>query len=167
MMKEMQVRNKKCKSFYLFCVLSLYLLASCTHKEDIYYRFHEISGSKWAIGDTLCFDVDSTLFELGVPYNVMLEVTNNIEYPYRNIWFSIYDDLDGNKTTSAEYYLADKEGKWVGSGFGALYQNSFSYKKNVIFRERKDYHIKVVHGMSDDVLRGIERFGIHIRKKSQ
>lgn len=135
-------------------------------KQEIYCHFHELKGEAWAQNDTLVFDIDSTLFELNRPYNLTIEVTNSVSYRYQNIWFFVQSNIDADSVfvdTSKEFLLADKLGKWQGSGFGTLYQSSLSFGE-ITFKEKRNYRIKIEHGMRDQTLSGIEKVGIKISK---
>lgn len=149
----------------LLCALLTLAYTSCDQRE-MYYYFHEIKNTEWAQNDTLFFDIDSTLFELNTPYRLSIEVTNNVNYPYQNIWLFIQANLENDSIfsdVSKEYLLADEFGKWKGSGFGSLYQVSLPME-NIIFKERRNYRIKIEHGMQDEPLAGIEKLGIKISK---
>ncbi len=150
----------------LLCVFLAFTYISCNDQE-IYYNFHELKKAEWAQNDTLFFDIDSTLFELNTPYEMSIEVTNNVNYPYQNIWFFVQTNLESDSTfsdVSKEYLLADKFGKWSGSGFGSLYQLSLPMN-DIVFNEKRNYRIKIEHGMQDDPLIGIEKLGVKISKK--
>ena len=150
----------------LLCVFLAFAYSSCNHQE-IYYNFHELKNSEWAQNDTLFFEIDSTLFELNKPYRMSIEVTNNVNYPYQNIWFFVQTNLESDSifgNVSKEYLLADKFGKWNGAGFGSLYQLSLPMD-DVVFKEKRNYRIKIEHGMQDEPLIGIEKLGVKISKK--
>lgn len=160
-------KNLKNKVLYaLLCVFMAFAYSSCDHRE-VYYNFHEFKKAEWAQSDTLFFDIDSTLFELNTTYRMSIEVTNNVNYPYQNIWFFVQTNLENDSTfsdVSKEYLLADKFGKWRGSGFGSLYQLSLPMD-DVVFKEKRNYRIKIEHGMQDEPLIGIEKLGIKISKE--
>jgi gliding motility-associated lipoprotein GldH len=142
-------------------------MAISCNKQEIYYRFHEIKNVEWAQDDTLFFDIDSTLYELDRPYRLSIEVTNNVNYPYRNIWFFMQTDIDSDSVftdTSKQFQLADEFGKWKGSGFGSLFQTSLP-AGDIVFRQKRNYRIKIEHGMRDEPLKGIEKVGIKISKQ--
>jgi gliding motility-associated lipoprotein GldH len=149
----------------LLCVFLAIAYTSCDHRE-IYYNFRELKNTEWAQNDTLFFDIDSTLFELNRPYRMSIEVTNNVNYPYQNIWFFVQMNLENDSTfsnISKEYLLADEFGKWKGSGFGSLYQLSLPMD-DIVFKEKRNYRVKIEHGMQDEPLTGIEKLGIKISK---
>ena len=156
------------KSLYVLCGILLAMITISCNKREIYYRFHELKDTEWAQSDKLTFDIDSTVFELNVPYTMSFEVTNNVNYPYQNIWFFVQTDIYNDSVFTKrekEYLLADKFGKWTGSGFGTLYQSSFVFDDNIIFKEKRNYQIVVGHGMRDQQLKGIEKIGVRIARK--
>lgn len=157
-------KSLKHKAILVVCCVLSFISLSCDNQE-IYYRFHEINNAEWAQNDTLTFDIDSTLFEVNVPYKIYLEVTNNVNYPYQNIWLFVQSNINDTvfNEQSKEYLLADEFGKWKGSGFGSLFQSSLPLD-NVVFKEKKNYQIKLEHGMRDVSLKGIEKVGLKISK---
>ncbi|NDV95540.1 gliding motility lipoprotein GldH [Dysgonomonas sp. 521] len=165
----MEIQNRKGLKhkvvFALCCVLFTFINISCDEQE-IYSRFHELKNAEWAQNDTLVFDIDSTLFELDRPYSLTIELTNNVNYPYQNIWFFVQSDFESDTIyadTSREFLLADEFGKWKGSGFGSLYQSSLPFAE-ITFKEKRNYRVKLEQGMRDQPLAGIERVGIRITK---
>lgn len=168
-------KSLKHRIFFASCLIFLCLI-SCS-KQDTYFHIHEIKDAKWAQNDTLRVTIDtvmlrldSVLFEANMPYTLSLEVTNNVSYPYRNIWFFIQSNFNSDSTyttESKEYQLADIEGKWLGAGFGSLYQSSFPVADNIYFNEKRNYYIKIEHGMRDEPLIGIEKVGLKLSKKEK
>ncbi|MBK5720398.1 gliding motility lipoprotein GldH [Dysgonomonas sp. Marseille-P4677] len=147
----------------IISVILAVINVSCNNKE-IYYHFHELKDAEWAQNDTLQFDIDSTSFGLNKPYSLTIELSNNTSYPYQNIWFFIQENIEHDSiflNKEKEFLLADEFGKWQGSGFGSLYQTSLELNK-IIFKEKRNYQIKLVHGMRDQKLKGIEKVGIRI-----
>ena len=156
--------QKNSHGFTIFLiVVATMIFFSCKHNE-VYYQFDEIKNGEWAKTDTLYFYIDSSLVDNGTPYDVTLEITHNAAYTYSNIWFYTQDNLNDTEfaSDSKQYELSDLFGRWQGSGFGALYQLSLPYKKSVYFNEKRNFCIKIVHGMRDEPLAGIEKVGIKI-----
>lgn len=168
-------KSLKHRIFFVSCLI-FFCLISCS-KQDTYYYIHEIKDAKWSQNDTLRVTIDTTmlrsdsvLFEADVPYTLSIEVTNNASYPYRNIWFFIQSNLESDsiyKSESKEYQLADIEGKWLGAGFGSLHQSSLPVADNIYFNEKRNYYIKIEHGMRDEPLIGIEKVGLKLSKKEK
>lgn len=145
-------------------ILAALFAVSCVEQGEVYLHYHQLKDGKWAQRDTMMFEIDSTIFELNKPYELSLEVTNNINYPYRNIWFFIQANINNDSVytqISKEYEMADAHGKWNGSGFGSLYQISLPVQ-HITFKEKRNYRIKVEHGMRDEPLIGIEKVGVRL-----
>ncbi|MDR1881740.1 MAG: gliding motility lipoprotein GldH [Prevotella sp.] len=172
-MTEMESLTRKSlmhKILSVGCGMLLNIMCISCGNQEAYYRFHEIKDAEWDQNDMLVFDIDSVAFELNIPYSMSIEVTNNTNYPYRNIWFFVQTNFENDSVFAKQemqYLLADKFGKWTGSGFGTLYQASFPFNNNIVFKEKRNYRVRIEHGMRDKQLEGIEKVGIRIAKKEQ
>lgn len=155
--------SRKLAYILYICIVSLFV--SCDRNE-ICFEYKELKNSRWSKFDTLCFDIDSSMVVLGRPVHLDIELANNSDYPYQNIWLYVQDDLPGNDsinmTHEMQYELCDEYGKWYGAGFGALYQLSLSYKRDLVFKEKRNYRVKIVQGMRDEPLTGIEKVGVRL-----
>lgn len=152
------------KGLYILSVLMIgYICLSC-QKRETYYRFTELSDTGWSRFDTLYFDIDSLSVIPNTPFDVTIELVNNTDYLYQNIWLYVIDNFEDSifSLEEKQYELADKQGKWHGSGFGPLFQLPLLYKKAVVFKDKRDYQLKIVHGMRDEPLLGIEKVGVKI-----
>lgn len=158
-------RNLKLKSTVIIIgILATLSFSSCGQK-DAYFRYNEIKEGQWKMHDTLFFEIDSSNYSVGVAYNLYLEVTNNVNYPYQNIHFFEWDNIANDTTlarTEKECLLADEFGKWKGTGFGSLFQSTFILKENITFSDKRNVSIKMLHGMQDEILTGIEKVGIRL-----
>jgi gliding motility-associated lipoprotein GldH len=65
---------------------------------------------------------------------------------------------------SIECYLADKRGKWLGTGIGSVLEMPVLYQQKVKFSKVGIYQYKIVHGMRDSVLIGINDIGMRVEK---
>lgn len=157
--------QNKLKPFLLSAFVLIIGLVSCSERED-YYRFEEIKGANWAVEDALTFVIDTMDVQSDIRYDVSVEITNNVDYPYQNLWlFSEYNKDDSTTVKSQkEFTLADEFGRWQGSGFASLFQSSHPVLKSVKFEKGKRYQIAIHHGMQDTVLHGIEKVGIKISR---
>lgn len=165
MTTEMAILQRmKHKYTYVISILIIGLVCLSCEKREAYYHFSELKDTGWSKFDTLYFDIDTMSVIPNVPLDITIELANNSDYPYQNIWLYVSDNFEGNTFNLEEkqYELADKLGKWHGSGFGSLYQLSLMYKKGVVLREKRNYQLKIVHGMRNEPLLGIEKIGVKI-----
>jgi len=146
----------------LIIIISL-LAVACT-SNDVYFQYKPVASEGWSKDSLYGFDIPIT--DTTALYNVYVNVRNRGEYPYQNLWLFL------NKTTpdkiqskdSIECYLADQRGKWLGSGLGSILEMPVLYQQNVRFKTKGTYHYKIVHGMRDSVLTGINDIGMRVEK---
>lgn len=151
------------KTKVLFAILIVLINVGCS-KNDIFFQYQTIESQGWNKDSLYTFDVniDDTL----AAYNLYVNIRNKGDYPYQNLWLFL------NKTSpdsiqvsdSIECYLADQRGKWLGAGVGSTKEMSVLYQQNIRFQSPGIYHYKIVHGMRDTILIGINDIGIRVEK---
>ena len=137
--------------------------AACKNN-DVFFQYKAVNAKGWNKDSLYTFDIQIT--DTISTYNVYVNVRNRGEYPYQNLWLFL------NKTSpdkvemkdSIECYLADQRGKWLGSGIGSVMEMPILYQENVRFNKSGMYRYKIVHGMRDTTLTGINDIGMRIEK---
>ncbi|SFL10553.1 gliding motility lipoprotein GldH [Proteiniphilum acetatigenes] len=157
----------KSNIFILFAGLFFTILASCSGKE-VYSRFHHIENGKWYRDSVLIFAIDSLVPSSGAGYDVTVELTTNLSYPYRDLWLLIDQNLTDSlaHTDTLRCLLADEYGKWLGGGAGGLNQLSLPYRTFIPRDSVYNYRLTIRQGMDEDQLRGVEKVGIKIIETS-
>ncbi|WP_293916536.1 gliding motility lipoprotein GldH [Apibacter sp.] len=148
------------KKFLFISFLFLIFFSNCSHKNE-YSRMENINDS-WSKKDTINFNFK--IKNAPTKKNINFVVRNNKDYLFSNLYLFI-KLKQGKKvicTDTLNYKLADKTGKWLGSGMGSIKEIYFQYKKNFLFSKSEDYTISVVQGMRKDTLKGIVDFGVNI-----
>lgn len=155
----------KTKLLTLFIVVFAFLF-SC-NKGEVYYQFHQIRNGDWSKGATLDFVLDSLSVQSG-KCDILLEIVNNNQYPYRNLWLFVQQNITDTvfTTDSIEIKLAYLHGKWLGSGTAGLYQLSVPYKTSVAIDPSRAYLVRIRQGMTDHNLKGIEKVGVKVVAQS-
>jgi gliding motility-associated lipoprotein GldH len=147
--------------------LLLFVLASCSKGEE-YYRFHHIQHGKWYRDSSLLFTVDSAAFQLGIPYNLSIELSFNNAYPYQDFWLRVEHNLTADPAFHVDTLhvrVTDELDRWIGSGVGGLHQLSIAYPHVVrpTFRDSTTgYRVTVAHYMDDNPLKGVEKVGLKL-----
>lgn len=128
--------------------------------------YRSLANSQWHQDSVMIFGFnipDSTKI-----YNLSLNVRNKGNYPYSNLFLfvTIIPPRGKELQDTVELALADKYGKWEGSGLGDLYEKKYPYKQNIFFPEKGIYTVKVRQGMrtENEVLKGIHDFGICLER---
>ena len=149
-----------------FFISSFIFLISCDSSR-VFEQNKEISQSVWDQKNKVTFQVEikDTIF----PHNVYINVRNAGMYPFSNIFLFITTTLPDGKTArdTAECILADKEGKWLGSGLGDIWDNQILFKKDVHFPQAGVYQFEFEQAMRTNLLPGIMDVGIRIEKAAK
>ena len=159
-MKSMLTRNQ---ILWGIVLMSATLLACNT--QVVFEKNLPIDSKGWHFSEQMVFEhsfQDTTLL-----YNMFLNVRNNRSYPYSNfIVFFETEFPDGRiYRDTIETVLADRTGKWTGSGFGNIKTNSFHFRRDVWFPLEGTYIFRIEQAMREEYLQGITDIGIRIERK--
>lgn len=155
------MKKVKIKALVLF-VATLGLVA-CVNN-DVYLKYKSITTQGWNKDSICTFDVP--IKDASASYNIYINIRNRGEYPYQNLWVFLSKMTPDSVITkdSVECYLADKRGKWYGTGIGSVMEMPVLYQQNVKFSKAGIYRYKIVHGMRDSVLNGLNDIGMRVEK---
>ena len=145
-------------------LVSLFIVACNNH--DVYFQYNTVAINGWNKDTAYVFHVP--ISDTTATYNIYVNVRNRGEYPYQNLWLfmrKISPDKIQTKD-SIECYLADQRGKWLGNGIGSIMEMPILYKQNVKFPQVGTYDYKIVQGMRDSLLIGINDIGMRVEKAS-
>lgn len=154
-------RQKLLLSKTVILLVLLTAFFSC-NTGDVYHTFNHIPERGW---DKRVIERFSPAIEDTVSlYNIDLSLRYTNDYNYRNLWLFISCEAETGEqfADTLNCILADEYGKWLGSGWGASFQQTVSYKKNFRFPRKGKYTLSVQQGMRDDVIPGITEVGIKI-----
>ena len=147
----------------IFVFLSLLLLVCCnTNTESSYSVFEEDSWHADSI-ITLNHIVVDTITK----QNLYLKIRHTTDFEYQNIF--LFVDFQEKRDT-IEVTLSEKNGKWLGSGFGDIKEVEYCFAKEIIFNSKKTSNVTVEQAMryGDQPvitnLKGIIALGINIKK---
>jgi len=156
------------KKISLFLVVGI-LLVSCDEKRV--FDEYKTVGSSWHKDSIVSFElpeVDTTK-----TYNLFLNVRNNNDYPYNNLFVIVsLDEPDRvTKVDTLEYQMADAQGNLLGNGFSDIKESALVYKRKFAFKKGKyEVHIRhavretgKVHGVKE--LKGITEVGFRIESE--
>jgi gliding motility-associated lipoprotein GldH len=148
-----------------FTLLLLFILLTACDSNTMYHSFLHLPKEGWKKSDTLTFKAPIT--DSLATFRVSVEVRNRDNYPYSNLYLFISHNTQDSTafvTDTVKYTLADKTGKWLGTGLGDLFQSACSYTF-VAPRRSGNLIFKVAHGMSDNNLVGINDIGLEIKRE--
>lgn len=149
----------------LWCLIGICISVACTEKNTVYHSYLSVPNEGWSKSDTLFFQI--TLNDPPPTHlDLFAEVRNLNKYPYQNLYLFVSQNMQNRtiwKTDTLEIKLTDPKGKWKENTWGSLHQ-SLSPIRTIVTPRPGKYTIKVVHGMKDLQLLGLNDVGIRIEK---
>lgn len=157
----------KRNSFSIVLVF-LFFMFSCDDDTD-FNQYKSIDNKGWEAHEKVLFqfDVKDTIS----PKKLFINIRNNSVYAFSNLYL-ITELIFPNKTTvvdTLQYEMADKTGRFLGTGFTEIKENKLFYKENKTFPVSGKYMFNVRHAMrkNGDVhpiefLKGIQDVGFSI-----
>lgn len=117
----------------------------------------------WQQTDSLDFEVevDDTM-QL---YDFLVEVRNNVQYPYSNIFLFINTTFpDGSiARDTLECPLADDMGQWYGKRAGRYVDSRYRIRQGKMrFPMLGTYRFSISNGMRDSAVNGVKDIGLRI-----
>lgn len=99
-------------------------------------------------------------------HSIYLNIRNSTDYPNSNLYLFIQttSPTGASLRDTVEYWLADKRGRWLGKGFGAIRDNKLPYKTYIRFPDKGEYVFKIQQGMRAQNLKGIASVGLRIER---
>ncbi len=146
----------------LLLYLSLILIISaCGKRTTVYNQYKEIPSKGWDKDSAAHFDVT---LEKETPFSVLINIRNRNDYKSQNMWLFVNYQTPEKKIIkdTLNFYLADNQGRWLGSGFGSLHEMQVVYLPKVKFPTSGTYTFEIKHGMRDSSLVGINDIGLEI-----
>ena len=151
-------------SVWLF--VAALLLASCDEKR-VFDEYKSVGGS-WHKDSIVSFELPE--LDTTKTYNMMVNLRDNNDYPYNNIFLIVSLDEPGRvtKVDTLEYAMTDAEGNLLGNGFSDVKESELVYKKREKFKKGV-YKVHIRHavretgkgaGVKD--LKGITEVGFRI-----
>jgi gliding motility-associated lipoprotein GldH len=136
----------------------VFLFSSCS--ETISQDTHKFSNENWNYSDSIQFSIE--INENETPLDMFLLLRNTSGYDYSNIYIQV--DLlspTHKKLVSErmEFVLADKSGRWTGTGAANLFTNKLQIVYQSAFKEKGEYTLNLKHYMRNDELIGIRDIG--------
>ena len=144
----------KASVFFLF--LGVLFFASCD-KTRVYDDYQSVPGGEWHRDSIVKFTFEAP--DTVNNYNLFLNLRNNAEYNFSNIYLITELNFPNGKVISdtLQYEMAKPSGEWLGTGFGDVKESKLWYKENVQFSEPGEYLVTVQQAMRRrDSVQGIQ-----------
>lgn len=123
-----------------------FLLLTACDKKRVFDQYESLPG-QWHRDSLVHFRVMAP--DTIKPYNLFINVRNNSDYRYSNLFLITNMNFPNGKVISdtLEYEMAKPSGDWLGTGFGELKESKLWYKENIRFTEAGEYVIEIQQAM--------------------
>lgn len=152
----------------LLAAVTLMLACAACDSNRVFEENKDFAKRYWLAQDTVQFEF--TITEGGVPYNMLYNVRNSLDYRYSRIFvnYSLEDSAHHELASRlvANYLFDAKTGKPFGSsGIGDIYDHRFPLLENRPLAPGK-YYVKLQQFVrtDSDTLRGVLAAGIRVEK---
>ena len=125
------------RNFYLL-ILTISLV-SCDN--TVYENYYSFENESWNSDSLKSFDFE--IMDTLATYNLSLNIRHSTDYEYQNLFLFLSGDL--NDTIELE--LADKIGKWNGSGLSDIREFEYLLAKNKVFSKKGNHSINIEQAM--------------------
>ncbi len=151
------------KLIYYTCCMAMLLCFLGCGEVYIYEKFEPINNSEWFFDDAIPFEFEIT--DTVQRYNLYLLVRHTTKYPYQNFWVNI-NTIFPDKTTqqqNVDLPMADKTGKWFGSGFNNIKTNEILIQPKAKMPQLGKYRLSIQQAMRYEPVVTIIDIGLRIQ----
>jgi gliding motility-associated lipoprotein GldH len=146
-----------------FCFLLT--LAAC-NTSRVYEENSDFPDRVWTVENRPSFEF--TIPDSTKTYNLLINVRNDLEYPYRNLYvqYTLKDSLQNTLERKLKNLMLfhPKTGKPYGDGLGDIFSHQLLLEENISFETKGPYTIQLEQFMRTDSLTNILSSGIRIEK---
>ncbi|AIY12661.1 gliding motility lipoprotein GldH [Cellulophaga baltica] len=131
---------------YLFCFLSLVLLASCD-TTTVSSEYKSTPNGSWDKDDIKEFQI--TELDSTQHYDIFINLRNDEKYAYSNIFLIAELEYPNGASVkdTLEYEMTLPDGHWLGKGSGSIKESKLWYKENIVLPVKGVYNLKIAHAM--------------------
>lgn len=149
----------------LTILLALVGLVFCAcGKKTVFDEYVTIPKDGWHKDSMAVFNVE--ISNAQAIYDLDIKIRNRSDYPNSNLWLFIQVVSPSGVMVqdTLDCVLADERGKWVGSGWGDLFNVNQPYKREVKFVESGKYRFRIIQGMRIEEMNGIHNIGLCVKE---
>lgn len=141
--------------------VGVFFITSCDSNR-YFEQNQKILNEKWHVEDAKTFSFE--MMDTTSLFNFYINTRNTNDYPFSNLYIFINSEFPNGEHArdTIELQLAQKNGKWLGSGNGRYKYNQFILRKGMRFVQTGSYNFSIEHGMRRDTLAGISDIGIRL-----
>lgn len=159
------------RSKIAIAMLSFLVTLIACDSNGVYDKYITLENSLWEQNKSV--DFEFTVTDTVSKNNLFINIRNNNDYEYSNLFLITHINFPNGKkiVDTLQYEMADKTGKFLGSGLSEIKESKLFFKENSIFPLSGDYKISIQQAMRKngnpdgiEKLKGITDVGLRIEK---
>ena len=119
----------------------LIALCLCSCDDIAYENYHSFNEEGWNTDSIVSFEC--TVLDTIMLYDLILNVRHSVDYEYQNLFLFLESDIKD----TIEIMLADKTGKWHGTGVSDIREFKHTIQAKKRFSSKGSYLLKVEQAM--------------------
>ena len=149
----------------LVLIGTIIMFISCDNS-IVFEDYKTFENQDWNADSLVVFNYSIT--DTTAENKVVIKVRHTVDYEYQNLFLFITRD----KTDTVELFLADKSGKWLGSGIGDVREVEYLYDQ-LVFSKKENYNLQIEQAMRYGHLEKIQdlnhisAIGLSIQKQDE
>ena len=160
--------NKMCRytslAPLLLIIAAAFNLSSCDER-PYFEEYLKVDKNGWIADSSAQFQVQ--IDDTSSAYALVFNLRANDNYPYSNLYLfrKILSEESTEYADTAQLFLADAYGRWLGDGIGELKTFQRAYRREPLsFRKKGIYTFEFRQAMRTDALSGVEEVGLTVYK---
>jgi gliding motility-associated lipoprotein GldH len=162
-MSQINKRLRTALSFNTLIVILLLITGGCDRRV-VFDQNLEVNPNGWENRRFMryTFNIQDT----AIPYNFYVNIRNNTDYSYSNLFLFIRTILPDQTTAqdTIDLAIAGPDGKWYGKGIGKHRDSQVLLMPQFRFPQRGEYTFEIEHAMRERDLKGISSVGIRVER---
>jgi gliding motility-associated lipoprotein GldH len=150
---------------HLPLVIALAFLFSSCDESPYFEEYLSVGEKGWQADSIASFQVE--IEDTTCSYALVFNLRANDDYPYSNLYLfrKILSEESTEYADTAQIFLADAYGRWLGDGIGSLKTFQRPYRREPLsFRKKGEYTFEFSQAMRANALNGVEEVGLTIYK---
>ena len=146
---------------------ALFLLIIVSCDSGIYEEYYSFDNQIWNTDSIIEFNY--IILDTTKQYDLSLKFRHSIDYEFQNLFIFLYS----KKKDTIELNLADKNGKWLGSGVSDIREVEYTFEKGRMFFKKGEHQLRIEQAMRYGFENKIENLenvldiGLIISKKNE
>ena len=114
-------------------------LFSCS--DNIHQEYYSFNSNGWNTDSIIRYQY--MIIDTTKEYKLSLNIRHTVDYKFQNLFLF----LDGSHKDTIEINLADKNGKWIGSGISDIRELNYVFHYDKVFYKKGEHILSVEQAM--------------------